>query len=465
MEKQDSHKESRPKLASELYDRHGLEQQAIALIESRQKPEHDNWELEPDINARTAIFEELTAKGHLSRVEFDEAPEIANQRALRRLINGWSDSLPMWEMERRLYEVVEELTIHKVWEDIEAGNLPEDTFVITLSDFPEMCPDDEAPKIGYRALNKKGMVRTTEFNGGKRVIEQVSRSNSSDGSSERFFSANGFVVGRGSARTLANQVIATKRDFPNGVVDVQKALDSLAGPHMIYGENRNQADFNVPEYEDLRSVSSAREEQAESFIKRLADYEKELNELYRAGKIGYADKFNSFNKHRKHLVDQICVLDPSYAKDARGEAAVVHFEEASVALASGDHTAGAAHLEQALAVSDPNAGVVCGGVLPENVKAQLSAETAQTYREALQERKNWKWKKGVCVVKECPTRPSKTEVGPCSVCRKCQAIFDKGKNPKKLYKAVGFWETILNFQTNESKKSVKSYQEGRREAA
>lgn len=44
-------------------------------------------------------------------------------------------------------------------------------------------------------------------------------------------------------------------------------------------------------------------------------------------------------------------------------------------------------------------------------------------------RNNWKWKIGVCRVNTCPTRPSKTEVGPCDVCRKCQAKFDNGQDP------------------------------------
>ncbi len=50
------------------------------------------------------------------------------------------------------------------------------------------------------------------------------------------------------------------------------------------------------------------------------------------------------------------------------------------------------------------------------------------------ERKNWKWKQGICVVPRCPTRPGTTKVGPCSVCSCCQLEFDKGKDPVKMYK-------------------------------
>jgi hypothetical protein len=44
------------------------------------------------------------------------------------------------------------------------------------------------------------------------------------------------------------------------------------------------------------------------------------------------------------------------------------------------------------------------------------------------------WKDGVCRIDNCPTRPGKTKVAQCSVCRGCQALFDKGRDPSKLYK-------------------------------
>lgn len=46
---------------------------------------------------------------------------------------------------------------------------------------------------------------------------------------------------------------------------------------------------------------------------------------------------------------------------------------------------------------------------------------------------NWRWKTGVCRVENCPTRPSKTKVGPCAVCRRCQHHFDKGRDPATVY--------------------------------
>lgn len=50
--------------------------------------------------------------------------------------------------------------------------------------------------------------------------------------------------------------------------------------------------------------------------------------------------------------------------------------------------------------------------------------------ETSADQKDWKWKSGVCKVKSCPS-PKPTEVGPCSVCRSCQHIFDSGGDPTK----------------------------------
>lgn len=46
------------------------------------------------------------------------------------------------------------------------------------------------------------------------------------------------------------------------------------------------------------------------------------------------------------------------------------------------------------------------------------------------DKKKWKWKIGICQVKRCPS-PKPTEVGPCTVCRRCQSKFDAGQDPTK----------------------------------
>ncbi len=62
---------------------------------------------------------------------------------------------------------------------------------------------------------------------------------------------------------------------------------------------------------------------------------------------------------------------------------------------------------------------------------QKVADNERTNEETGDNPNTWKWKRGICQVKSCSSRPGQTEVGPCSVCRSCQAKFDKGEDPTK----------------------------------
>jgi hypothetical protein len=54
--------------------------------------------------------------------------------------------------------------------------------------------------------------------------------------------------------------------------------------------------------------------------------------------------------------------------------------------------------------------------------------------ESSADKKDWKWKTGVCQIDSCPS-PKPTLVGPCSICRNCQHQFDKGLDPTKTVAA------------------------------
>lgn len=419
-------------LAREHYDLALIQARAQELIDSHEAIEHDNWELEPEVNARTAIFEELTAKGHLSRVAFEGGIDDVNQKTLRRLLNGWSDRLPDWEKKRRFYELVEELIIQNAWQDIVDGRLPPDTIIFTISDYPEEASDEFAHLIGYRSLNKKGMVRgthfeTDEFGNWTRVNEQISRSNSLDRSSTTLMrsidpSTNAFGS---SLDVLSNQILASRRTFPDGVVDLQRVLDKNSGPNVLYGEF---ADHQfLPAYEELRELSARRESQAEHYTKRLASFERQLNYDYKSGRITYDQKLAHLNRERTKIVDEICLLSPDYAHDARGEKSAKLYRLAALSMASGDHGQGARYLQDAIAAKDPRAAAVCGGVgsaLSLVAESQAESEAKAIYASARENKTKWKWRKGYCIVDVCGSKNKFVEVGPCSVCRDCQDVFD-----------------------------------------
>ena len=439
------------RLAKDLYDIDAMRDQARVLFETHTRPEHKVWLDEPENNSRTALFEALTAKGHLSRVVFYDEVDEVNQLTLGRLLNGYSEGLPEWERNRRFDEIVEELTVQRVWADIQAGRLPGDTIVATISDYPEGTDDIEAWRMGYRNLNHKGMARTHHFetavNGTwLRVQEQVSRSNSNDGSSQETLHL--VDPSYDSRSILSNQVITSRRELPDGVVSLQKMLDRQAGEHIRYGEDSRITNPPLPDYDDLRNISMAREHQAYSQIHRLADWEREVDAKYQDGQITYEQKLAELKIERDKLIDEICILDPSYALDARGQEAAAHYENAAIAMASGNDVAGVQYLAEARRTADPLAAPVCGGDGLAKENRLQDATNESIYQKAKMERRNWVWKKGVCLVEECPTRPSKTDVGPCSVCRKCQTIYDNGDDPEKTYRALGFLDWLFGQTRN-----------------
>jgi hypothetical protein len=75
-----------------------------------------------------------------------------------------------------------------------------------------------------------------------------------------------------------------------------------------------------------------------------------------------------------------------------------------------------------------------GGGCPGDSKGAFDDSEGISQFESSDDKSEWKWKKGVCVVDGCPTRPGQTKVGPCSVCAGCQSVYDHGGDPTKKYK-------------------------------
>jgi hypothetical protein len=421
-------------LASEIFGQ--LETQAQALINAHVATRESDGlsEREPEDNATTALFEGLTSHGHLSRLEFAGDMDEVDAATLRRLLNGWFDHYPPEEKARRLSEIVEELIIQATRKGIVTGELPADTMVITQSNYADDLPQDVATRLGYRRHNRKGFVRAVGFEQDaegqwNRVIEQVSRSNSNDQSSAGFLQARVGVVGYLSTTSiLGSQILATREAFPDGVIDVQRELDQHAGPGIRYGEVvADYSSHRLPllSYDELRDGSRQRELQAAEQIGRLKEHEQKINERFMSGELSYDQKLEMLHEKRDAIISEICLLDPGYAPDARGELSAGYFRLSAEAIARGDHEAGQRYLASAIYAIDPDAAPACGGI---GIKADgtLNALGKNIYNNAKESRKNWPWKKGICIVKKCVKAIKKelTDVGPCSVCKSCQNRFD-----------------------------------------
>lgn len=92
--------------------------------------------------------------------------------------------------------------------------------------------------------------------------------------------------------------------------------------------------------------------------------------------------------------------------------------------------------DRLIAQENIETGGGCPGLTSNVFSGDKKEKTVlEEFLETKESKKSWKWKKGICVIKECPTRPGSTDVGPCDVCRGCQACFDKGEDPAARYRA------------------------------
>ena len=412
----------------ELFDVTEVWQQAQDLLDNHSGLETLTLPNESRINGETSLFEELTASGDFSRIDFAGDQDRVHQATLKRLLNGWNESAPAWEKRRRFWEICEELTVHRVYGLVEHGQLPADTIVGTLSNIPDCAPEAEIHGQGYRPLNQKGMGRTYHFEkdaegGWVRVLEQMSRSNSNDDVSHDWLVSEGIYPLKNSEGILANQFVTTWRHLPDGVVSIVKALDQRTGD-VLYGEQRALALLRGrPDYDDIRSVSKDRREQLKDYTTQLAALDADLQLKVKKYEITYPQKLRAFRQRQSQLVEEILLLAPGYARDSRGELAAKYWCDASLALARDDFESFERSLASAKHSADPRAQSVCGG--DGGADDRTSRELFDAAKEA---KKKWKWKLGVCQVKTCG---KKTEVGPCSVCRQCQLAFDLGGDPTK----------------------------------
>lgn len=420
--------------ASELFDKSEIAFEAWEMISNRESfPAIDVLANERHDNARTALMEALTASGHLSRVEICGDLEEINTQVVSRLLNGWDEVLPTHEKLRRFAELCEELTIQRVHRAIATGEMPSDTAVAVVSDYPEAMDEDNATRFGYRTANKKGMIRSTHLQKNPdgsytRVIEQVSRSNSTWDSTASFLMEYGIQADQDipDIAVLHTPLIFSTTDYEGGVVDLVNKLDEHSGLDVLYGDTK--AHNNHAPYSMLRQESARRESEVTSYIDRLAQLDIQLGALTLKG-LTIAERDIIYKQEVDRMLTAICTVDPSYAVSTYGEKAAIYFYEAAQLVSKGDISRAQHLLESTKHLRQTV--TFCGMSISVDAAKKMGLEV-NTFGDLIGKGKeSWRWKKGVCRVKSCPTRPGSTMVGPCSVCKSCQIQFDKGIDPTK----------------------------------
>jgi hypothetical protein len=137
-------------------------------------------------------------------------------------------------------------------------------------------------------------------------------------------------------------------------------------------------------------------------------------------------------------------LAPEYAEDCFGSVASEFYLRAALFEANGEHEKAVSEVEKAEPYELPV--VICGGstISPEVAKDE-GVETDSIGSLIKDGKENWPFRKGICVVKDCPS-PKPTEVGPCSVCRNCQTLFNKypNINPSIIYALVNLLKKLVS---------------------
>jgi hypothetical protein len=426
--------------AEELYERAAIEAEAWqAIAASEYTPSAEVPEQERRDNARSAIFEALTASGHLSRIELTGDLEEVNRQVLSRLISGYKNCTDPHEQKRRFSELCNELIIQKTLRLVALGELDESTAVAEFSDYPLGLADARARSLGYRSFNRKGMARSTHLrcnaNGSyTRIIEQMSRSNGTPEATFAFLGDAGIWLSGDAPPDLAvlNKpfLYEAKHDYADGVVALQRRLDQYAGPDIQYGEMRGTQALHVP-YEQVREESAWRESEVEKHIDHLANFEARLESAEAAGHITSEQRRGQYAEELLQILRSICLLAPEYAEDCFGTTAAGYYQKASDFVAAGEYERAEMIVDDAKSVEQ--AVVICGMTVDAKTAEKLGIDPDSVSKLTKLGKENWKRTKGVCRIPKCPS-PKPTDLGPCRICMKsCQPLFDAKKNPATEY--------------------------------
>lgn len=250
---------------------------------------------------------------------------------------------------------------------------------------------------------------------------------------------------------------------------VRHQLEAFRGDQSFYADQarRRAEEWSAFDVELARSLESGKA--TYEAVRRIASFQHEWNEEA----LGVIRRHDMGNAKYRMTRELAAVLERSIRRELEGRVATVTGNERALAGVSAADQAniirqdaevcalranGAppelvqrAQMNLArLVVSKPiRTGGGCAGstanifgsedselLLPGSEYQNGVGEMTSPHKESSGEDKsNWKWKKGVCTIKKCSTRPGQTDVGPCSICRHCQAEFDAGRDPTKV-KAV-----------------------------
>ncbi len=318
-----------------------------------------------------------------------------------------SKVLPIYEQRRRRIEYEE-------YQDMLAmarGDLP--NTMVVVSDFPPELMNATRDVGGYNVTRKQTMLRViTRSADGKLKMYSQSLDGSNRKALESMYAFLGFDVRHGE---LLSQRIHTDIDKH----EQELLVDQLMG---VYDRSM-QSQYGGCWYAGQRGVQSMN-------TYDFACQQQDLIQAYLAATAGFTGGFRDYSLAAAVKDRYLNRLDPQIIE--RGSVPIAAHAMALAEMNSAGNRAQArGEVFSGCGSSLGAAGSSSGESQLESLGYGNQADKPESGSEKLV------WKDGVCRIDKCPTRPGKTKVAQCSICKLCQGWFDKGKDPNKVYKVTG----------------------------
>jgi hypothetical protein len=258
-------------------------------------------------------------------------------------------------------------------------------------------------ELGFQPARKLGFLYQAKKNpDGSLTLETQSVDNSDD---------DAFEAALFSASYAESASVQTMRESYDAALTAKHEDRFYAGRRMVVGQVPEDAWEAVHQHEDLISYFLNKIEEM-SLDKNLHGLELENQKKQLT--------YGIWAALRQRLDEKFLPATQQMSKSMPVRGLQMEVERAFITLSSrGDILTG------------------CGGSM-KTTKPLMDADPSDVFAAIFGDegKEGWTWKKGVCRVDNCPTRPSYTEVGPCDVCRSCQRWFDRKRDPGKLYRGL-----------------------------
>lgn len=379
-------------------------------------------------NAATDVAERLFKAGHQTKVAMQISGGVLQQNN-RRMLDVNRNTL---EQTRLISEMVvrtrqETENLH-MFQNLHQAGVLEDFHAVVFSTASTTMSKAEKEEYNFFTDTETCSIQMLSAEGEAAMLETALVAGKATPASERHDLQAiqklardwGIELSLTDGNEALKHIFLIPKSFAQGVEDIVALYDQAIGG-TFYGQAKPKQDYKA--YADYCK------QQNESFNEIVEAITAQLLLEAPALKTPLDAILRLDALSERHCVRR-AVQDDAINETVFGQKAALDIQEARFFLQIGDF----GRAQMALQKAQKNA---VSGSCPLSKRKkiddinELSDEAEAGIEDSKDGKDSWDWKQGVCRVERCSTRPYNTEVGPCDVCRKCQAAFDRGGDPTK----------------------------------